>query len=223
MPIRINRRLILVLAGVVLLIAFWGGIKYSATRGEKPEGAKTSSGVVLQEKTTAAVKEGKSGPNGADGPDVQAIAAKKVKVYVSGAVNQPNIYEFPEGTRVYEAVAAAGPWEGADLAAVGMARKLQDGETLYVCMPGETPPAIAKASGDPGPSSSQPSSGPININTASADELDARLPGIGPALAGRIVDYRTNNGPFASIEKLKEVSGIGDKKYEGLKDLITVN
>ncbi len=142
----------------------------------------------------------------------------RIVVYVSGAVQAPGVYALPDGARVDDAIkAAGGPAADADLARVNLARRLHDEEQVYVPRLGETNPPVPPA----GATGSDSTTGKININTATATEL-ATLPGIGPALAQRIVEYRQAHGPFARIEDLKKVSGIGDKVFERIKDLITI-
>ena len=138
-------------------------------------------------------------------------------VHVSGAVQEPGLYELPEGSRIAAAVEAAGGFsEDAATDGVNLARVLFDGEQIVV----PTIEEAAAGSTSEG-SSTTSSSSLVNINTASASELDT-LPGIGPATAEKIIADREANGPFTTIEDLKRVSGIGDKKYENLADLICV-
>jgi len=141
----------------------------------------------------------------------------RIVVYVSGAVQSPGVYELSDGARVDDAVqAAGGPAADADLARVNLAKRLRDEEQVYVPRVGETSPPVPPA-GTTGGSAG----GKININAATVAELET-LPGVGPALAQRIVEYREEHGPFARIEDIKKVSGIGDKMFERIKDLITV-
>ncbi len=147
-----------------------------------------------------------------------------VMVDVRGAVAKPGVYTLPVGSRVQEVLALAGGTQSnAETGPLNLARKLNDGEQLYV-------PTVGEATATPlpvrsGPSASTPSTktpmGKVNINTATVDELDA-LPGIGPSLGQRIVDYRRENGPFAAPEDLLKVRGIGDTLFKELQDLITV-
>jgi competence protein ComEA len=143
-------------------------------------------------------------------------------VYVSGAVARPDVYELPPDSIVKDAIeAAGGPTGEADLNRINLARRVQDEEQIYVPQKGEESLPVSPPSG---PSLSSPSSqkgDKVNINTATAEELDT-LPGVGPSIAQRIIDYRTTHGPFRSIEDIKKVKGIGDATFEELKDKITV-
>ncbi|BAF59035.1 hypothetical membrane protein [Pelotomaculum thermopropionicum SI] len=155
--------------------------------------------------------------------------AKDVVVHVAGAVAKPGVYQLPQGSRVIDAINKAGPTEEADLDALQLAAPVSDGKTVYVPQKSQAtqtgPPAAANKAGTaPAAATAKqntPSSQLVNINTADQGQLDT-LPGIGPALAQRIIQYRESNGPFKTIEELKNVSGIGDKNFENLKDKITV-
>jgi competence protein ComEA len=142
-----------------------------------------------------------------------------IRVYVSGAVAQPDVYELPAGSIAQDALSAAGgPASDADLNRINLAASLADGEQVYVPHIGEVP---TPAPASPGGAESAPA-GPININTASQVELET-LPGIGPSIAQRIIEYREANGPYPTIEAIQNVSGIGPSTFEQIKDLITVN
>jgi competence protein ComEA len=133
-------------------------------------------------------------------------------VHVAGAVKSPGVYELPDGSRVTDAVSAAGgAASDADLDALNLAALLTDGLKIYVPKVGEAPPQNVAGEG----------SSIVNLNTASAAELE-ELPGIGPVLAQRIIDFRTKRGRFTSVRQLMEVDGIGPKKFESLEDLVTV-
>ena len=135
-----------------------------------------------------------------------------------GAVMNPGVYFLPQGSRVEDALeAAGGPTEEADLVRVNLAKRVYDEEQIYVPRLGEENPPLPPPSGSPG----SQAGGKININTATAAELD-NLPGIGPVLSQRIVDYRKANGPFAAIEDIKNVQGIGEVTFEEIRESIFV-
>ena len=143
-------------------------------------------------------------------------------VYVSGAVAHPDVYELSYDSIVKDAIeAAGGPTGEADLNRINLARRVHDEEQIYVPQKGEESFPVNPPSGPSAPSSSSQEGGKVNINTATAEKLDT-LPGVGPSIAQRIIDYRTTNGPFQSIEDIKNVKGIGDATFEKLKDKITV-
>lgn len=143
-------------------------------------------------------------------------------VHVLGAVRRPGLFELGVGARVMDAVAAAGGLtETADPAGTNLARRLSDGEQLYLPQVGEVPAGPPPASGGAGAAGGAASGQKVNLNTATVAELDT-LPRIGPLMAQRIIDYREANGPFAGVDDLRSVTGIGDKTFEGLKDLVTV-
>ena len=140
-----------------------------------------------------------------------------ILVYVSGAVKTPDVYSLPAGGIVKDALlAAGGAADDADLDRINLAAPLSDRMQVHVPRKGEPAPS-------PGASFSggAPPTTPIDINTAALEQLDT-LPGIGPAIAQRIIDYLAANGPFKSIEQIKEVNGIGDALFEKIKNLITV-
>ena len=145
-------------------------------------------------------------------------------IQVSGAVKNPGLVHLADGARVDDAIrAAGGPSADADLAPLNLARKLSDGELVRVPAIGEPTQAPAGAAGTRVP---RPTPTPtpvliVNINTAKADEL-SRLPGIGPALAQRIIDFRQANGPYQKIEDITKVRGIGPVEFNAIKNRIVV-
>lgn len=152
-----------------------------------------------------------------------------VTVHVVGQVRRPGIVTLDAGARVADAIEEVGGATGrADLDGVNLARLLVDGEQVVVPKPGETaPPAGAPATGPPagggaGAPGAAPAPGtPVNLNTADLATLET-LPGVGPVLAQRILDWRTEHGRFTAVEELGEVSGIGDKIYAQLAPEVTV-
>ena len=147
-----------------------------------------------------------------------------VVVDVQGAVVSPSVVRLDEGARVEDAIAAAGGLaEDADVSNINRAEILHDGEKIYIPAEEEDTSALPAATSDSFAVGTDPEQGQglININTATAEELET-LKGVGPATANKIIEYRTTYGAFESVEDIKNVSGIGDKTFEGLKDQITV-
>ncbi|RLP75905.1 ComEA family DNA-binding protein, partial [Micromonospora sp. BL4] len=152
------------------------------------------------------------------GGDPSASGAAEVVVAVAGKVRKPGLVRLPAGSRLADAVqAAGGALPGVDVALLNPARKVTDGELIVV---GVTPPPPAAAAG-PAAGGAAPAGGPLNLNTATLAQLDA-LPGVGPVLAQRILTHRDQHGGFKSVGDLRQVDGIGDARYEQLKDLVTV-
>jgi competence protein ComEA len=193
-----NRREIAALALLALLVLTGAGIAYARGRPSAATAARPvePSGALIQPGTTPVI----------------------LFVHIVGAVRDPGVYKLKEGARVIDAVRAAGGLRrSADVMAVNMARVLADGEQIIVprrarpadpAEPGTAPPAEA-------------ADALVNINTAGAGELET-LPGIGPVLAQRIIDYREQHGPFVKPEDLMDVSGIGPKTYESIAPHVTV-
>lgn len=143
-------------------------------------------------------------------------------VHVAGWVREPGVYELAAGDRVIDAIrAAGGPKRGAQLSALNLAALLTDAQQIVVPPPapkgGTTAPPVGGAVASPG----APGAALVNVNTATPEELET-LPGIGPVLAGSIVQYREENGPFTSVDQLIEVSGIGEVTLEEIRDFVTV-
>lgn len=141
----------------------------------------------------------------------------QVVVHVVGAVRNPGLYRLDEGSRVADAVAlAGGPTAKANLLAVNLAAPLADGTQVVVPKAGAPVAAPGSSSATGAAAASQ---GPIRLNTATAEELEA-IPGVGPVTAQRIIDYREQNGPFRSVDDLDAVSGIGPKRLEQFRELV---
>jgi len=177
---------------------------------------------------------------GAAGASTEMLPPKpqKLSIHVAGKVKKPGLYEVAFGSRVKDAIqAAGGALPNADLESINLAEKLEDGEQVYIAQVGKIkPPAVsvirggksAKPTGESGKSSarssgpkklSKPGEGTVSINSAGLDELQ-RLPGIGPAYAQRIIDYRIQHGRFQAVDELDEVKGIGPKKLEKLRPFV---
>jgi competence protein ComEA len=151
----------------------------------------------------------------APGPTASASAAP-ILVDVTGWVRRPGVYEFAGGARVIDAIAAAGGTRpGAQLQALNLAAPLVDGTQILVPKEGAPLPSPVTGSG------TVAAGGLVNVNTATAAELET-LPGIGEVTAQAIIDYRTENGPFSSVDELLDVTGIGDVTLENIRDLVTV-
>jgi competence protein ComEA len=160
------------------------------------------------------VARGNSQPNEAMQVVPITIAEPEIFVDVTGAVNKPGVYTLTGKSRVIDAIKAAGDSApGADLSTINLARVLNDGEQIYVDS------TIVNSSGVR--VSKAVRSGPININRATARQLDA-LDGVGPVIAQRIVDYRKINGSFLTIDDLQKVSGIGAAKFAQIKAKVRI-
>ncbi|MGW7052760.1 helix-hairpin-helix domain-containing protein [Streptomyces sp. NPDC054887] len=141
----------------------------------------------------------------------------RIVVDVNGKVRRPGLHRLPAGARVADALRAAGGVKaGADTAGLNRARLLMDGEQVAVGVPG--PPGAAGPLAPAGPGAAG-AAGPVGLNAATAEQLET-LPGVGPVLAQHIIDYRTQHGGFRSVEELREVKGIGDRRFADLQPLV---
>lgn len=154
-------------------------------------------------------------------PDATAVSEMAITVHIVGAVQRPGVYELAAGARVHDAIERAGGAQPeAAAASLNLARTLVDGEQIIIPTEAEYQAQVLVDSQSADQSGVASSSSVINLNTANHDQLDS-LPGIGPALAQRILDWRGANGPFASVDQLSDVSGIGSKLVETLRLLVT--
>jgi competence protein ComEA len=209
-----------ILAVAVIILVILSGTMY--IRQEKATEIELGKAIELKGAAEALPAEAQT--------DTQAEAQaakepKEISVYICGNVNNPGVVTVKEGARLDEALAlVGGAKEDADLNAVNLAYRLEDEDMIYIPLKGEK----LEGKGDtiPGVSTVKSvaikASGKININTAGEKELDT-LEGIGPATAKSIIQYRNANGPFKSIEDIKKVKGIGDSKFNSIKDKITVD
>ena len=186
-----------------------------------------SSSVSFERSDEASVSDvhGAGDASSDDESSAKSSSAAEVYVDVDGAVVRPGVYRLKDGARVSQAIDAAGGLTAeADVTELNRASKITDGQKIYVPTVGEQQAAAAvggvesSTATTPGAGSS---SGLVNINTASAAELQT-LSGIGPSMAQSIIDERTKNGAFASVDDLMRVSGIGEKKLAKIKDCICV-
>src|SRR2546423_999878 len=146
----------------------------------------------------------------------------RVTVHVAGAVAKPGVYDLAGGARVIDAVEAAGGGApDADLNRLTLEAKVADGQRVLVQRVGEAVPAGSAPAGGSGSGGNADPSGLVNLNSATQAELEA-LPGIGPSLAGAIVTERERRGGFRSVNELRDVRGIGEKRFADLKDKVTI-
>jgi competence protein ComEA len=144
-----------------------------------------------------------------------------VVVDVAGKVRHPGVVSLPPGARVIDAIKEAGGVRpGTKTGTLNLARHVVDGEQILVGV-NATPAPLSPPPGIPGASGPTAPGSPMDLNSASAAQLD-QLPGVGPVLAQRIVDYRTQHGGFRSVDELRQVSGIGDAKYADIKSLVRI-
>ncbi len=164
-----------------------------------------------------------STPPAASAPAIQmgqadaGAGATRLIVHVAGAVRRPGVYRLPARSRVVDAVRrAGGARRRADLSALNLAAKLEDGRQVVVPLRAAVGAPVAA----PGATATVPA-GPIDINTATAEQLD-QLDGIGPGMAGTILEYRKQHGGFGSVEELGQVPGIGEKRLASLREKVRV-
>jgi len=215
---RIEPSAALLLAAVAVALAAWFG--WSALR---PEPVAIAASV---ERPGEPWPEASPSPGSPESPSPTAAPTDlpaEVVVDVQGAVARPGVHRLPAGSRVVDAVAAAGgPVAGGAVPGLNLARILVDGEQLVV----GPQPAGTAASGTQGGAATAaggppPRDAKVDLNRAELAELDG-LPGVGPVLAQRIIDFRTKAGRFRSVEELREVSGIGERTYARLAPLVRV-
>lgn len=148
---------------------------------------------------------------------VRPVGAAAVVVHVVGAVRRPGLYRFGQGKRIADAVARAGGLtRRADTAAVNLAAPLADGQQIVV--PARAGPGPGTG-GAPSSAEAARASGPVHLNTATVEQLDA-LPGVGPVTAQKIIDYRQEHGAFASVDELDAIPGIGPARLRDLRELV---
>jgi competence protein ComEA len=205
-----NNNLIFTVIGIIIMALVGGGIVLTQMLGGSPPNSRLESAKVTTTPTLVITT-----PT----PAVSPTPVPEIKVYVTGEVSKPGVYTMKSGDRVEDAVKAAGGFTAeADQSRLELALRVRDEMRIIV-------PKINLPSADPAISGGTaitptPSDGKINVNTASAAELD-RLPGIGEVLSVRIVEHRTKNGAFKSVDDLRKVSGLNNSVIEKIKDLIS--
>lgn len=211
-----------VVVAMLVVIAMASGLAMATLGGE-------SDGVSFDRDATSVERADTGSADASDDGDPssdskRASAASEVYVDVDGAVATPGVYRLREGARVAQAIdAAGGLTPEADVTGLNRASKVVDGQKIYVPHAGEQQTVDDVAGSGLGEASAGASlaSDLVNINTANATELQT-LSGVGPSMAQSIIDERTENGPFTSIDDLMRVSGIGEKKFAKIKDCICI-
>lgn len=207
-----KQNLIIVIAIIVIVLGFSisNYIKqqkvYVLSHEEKKD--------ILHESSTESGKDSSSNRD--------EINSEKIVVHIEGEVVSPGVYELDKDTRVFDVIEAAGGLlETANRKKINLAKKIVDEEYIYIPSESDENVEIQNITNAPITTNINKNESLVNINNASMTELNS-LPGIGEVLANRIIEYRSEKGDFKSVEELKNVSGIGDKKFSEIKDKVTV-
>ena len=209
-----------VVVAILVVIAAASGLAMASFGGH-------SSSVSFERSDEASASDARGSGDASPDDESSAKSSSAAEVYVDvdGAVVRPGVYRLKDGARVSQAIDAAGGLTAeADVTGLNRASKVADGQKIYVPKVGEQQTVSADGGADGGAvlaSGANDVAGLVNINTASAAELQT-LSGIGPSMAQSIIDERTKNGAFASVDDLMRVSGIGEKKLAKIKDCICV-
>ncbi|GAB3082236.1 ComE operon protein 1 [Corynebacterium aquatimens] len=208
------KQAIAALAVVVTLCAVWVA---AHTRGE------TGPPEQIAAATEDTWQTGTTGTPGSPGVTGQPGANGMIVVSVVGAVDKPGLVTLNSGSRVADALAVAHPQPDADLLTLNQAQVLIDGQQILVLAKGQAPPvgAVGASAAGGGGSGGAAGAGTISLNSATASQL-TELPGVGDATAAAIIAHREANGPFTSVEQLMDVKGIGQAKFDAVKDLVVL-
>ncbi|MDV6012058.1 ComEA family DNA-binding protein [Haloechinothrix sp. LS1_15] len=224
--------MLVVLATAVTVVGVLGGTAWvlSDRAGHDPVAERPDAGweATQADEPPATTGRGSETSPAGSGGEVAAGAAgsadpgrdtDELVVSVVGEVDNPGLVTVPPGARVAEAIeAAGGPTSGDDLLEVNLARRLSDGEQIHVGVPA---PPHGHQQGPPGARPDDAARAPVDLNHAGQDQLED-LPGVGEVTAGRILEWRERHGPFTAVEQLREVSGIGERTLESLRERVTV-
>ncbi|MEE1812565.1 ComEA family DNA-binding protein [Streptomyces sp. BE133] len=211
-------RTLAALAVVLIAAAVFAAVHF---RSARPHSVRAPDPVneAAHARTSGPLTDGAGAPEPSPGPPPATGPGGHIVVDVSGKVRSPGIRQLPSGARVADALrAAGGARPGVDLTGINRARVLMDGEQIVVGAP-PGPPAAGSTGGAAAGGGGSPTSGPVSLNRATLEQLDT-LPGVGPVLAQHIVDYRTQHGGFRSVDELREVNGIGDRRFADLQPLV---
>jgi competence protein ComEA len=213
-----------VVAGVVWYRVGSGGAATAQRSAPSRAGSRAPSGGSGTEPSTEPSGAGPTSDpaQAVSGSGAPSPKGNRVVVHVAGAVARPGVVELASGSRVIDAVeAAGGGLPEADLDRLNLAAKIVDGQRVLVQKVGDPPAAAEGAGTASGATPGAASTGPLNLNTATLDQLDG-LPGIGPVLAAAILAERVRRGAFKSVNELREVRGIGEQRFADLRELVAV-
>ncbi|MFE1438915.1 helix-hairpin-helix domain-containing protein [Streptomyces sp. NPDC058739] len=216
----LERRSVVALAVVLVVAAglavqhFWSGRTQPVAAPEVVRAADS----YVEERTDSTAAE--PGPSSSEGGARVGAPPAEIVVDVSGKVREPGIHRLPAGSRVADALQAAGGVRpGTKLDSLNRARFLVDGEQVIVGGPAGVAPGGVMGGAVPGAVTPAGPAAPVSLGTATVEQLDG-LPGVGPVLAQRIIDYRTQHGGFRSVDELREVNGIGERRFADLRNLV---